>query len=109
GREQAGPDIILDLAIAELDHGRDVGKLGRALAAPARERAGGAALQVRIDRSGRLRGDVDLRAEEGGERGPAAAIGHVQELDAGGLLEHLERDVGSTVVAGRAERNLARS
>ena len=62
---------------------------------------------MRRDRARRLRGDVDLLADEGGQRRPAAAIRHVQELDAGGLLEHLERHVRRAVVAGRAERDLA--
>jgi hypothetical protein len=58
---------------------------------------------MRVDRAGRLRGEVDLRADEGGECRPAAAIGHMQQLDAGGLLEHLERNVRGAVIAGRAE------
>ena len=108
GANSAGPDVVFDVLVAELDHGRDIGKLRRALAAPIRQQPRGAALHMGMDRARRLCGDVDLRADECGERRPAAAIGHVQELDAGGLLEHLERDVRGAVIAGRAERNLSR-
>ena len=83
--------------------------LGGALGAPIRQQPGGAALHMRSDRTRRLRGDIDLLAEEGGQRRTAAAIRHVQELDAGGLLEHLERHMRRAVVAGRAEGDLARA
>jgi hypothetical protein len=62
-----------------------------------------------LHRSRRLPGNVDLTAEERRKRGSAAAVGHVLQLDPGGLLKHFVGNVGGAVVAGRAERDLAGS
>jgi hypothetical protein len=62
-----------------------------------------------LHRSRRLPGNVDLTAEERRKRGSAATVGHVLQLDPGGLLKHFVGNVGGAVVAGRAERDLAGS
>ena len=56
----------------------------------------------------RIEHDVDAAGADVDHRRAAAAIGHVQHLDAGDVLEQLARQMRRAAVAGRRERQLAR-
>ena len=62
-----------------------------------------------LEHAGRRGQRLDLVGEESGHGRTGAAIRHVQELDAGGVGEHLHRHMQRPVRAGRAIRDLARS
>src|SRR5574341_2152640 len=49
---------------------------------------------------------VHVAAQQGGDRGAGAVVGHVLQADAGGRGEHLRRQVDARVVAGRAVGDL---
>jgi hypothetical protein len=63
---------------------------------------------VRRDRQRRREHDVDAAAEQVGDGGAGAAIGHVQHVDAGHLLEQRAREMRCRPHARGTERDLAR-
>ena len=88
--------------------GGSVRRVAAALERGDREPAQLAALDQRQHRADVVEHDVDAAGDEVVERGPGAAIGHVQHLDAGHALEQLAGEMDRGAVAGRGEGDLAR-
>ena len=66
------------------------------------------ALMYSIDAAVSAEHDLHLSADQVGERGRAAAIGHVNHVDAGHHLEQLAGHMGRGPDAGRRHVDLAR-
>ena len=89
-------------------HGRDVRQRLRARRGGHRQRAQLAGLDV-LDRRGQGdEHDLHLPAEQIGQRGRRAAIGHVDHVDAGHHLEQLAGHMVRASDAGRRQVDLAR-
>ncbi len=107
GRNDAEPEIGLQLRKAGLGRGRHVGQPLAACRRGDGERAQLAGLDLR-DHDGRGVGEhLDLAGQQVGDRRIGAAIGHVHDVDAGLELEHLGEQMRRGAVALRAEHDLA--
>ena len=92
----------------EIAHGRNVRQRLRARRGGHRQRAQLAGPDVLDRRRHGGEHDLHLPAEQIGERGRRAAIGHVDHVDAGHHLEQLAGHMGRGPVAGRRHVDLAR-
>src|SRR5262245_26152930 len=109
GSDDAEECRCLEIPVAGLDEGRHVGQRLDALARGDSERPELAGAQLFHDLVVVGEHGGDVATDERGDGGRAARIGHVGEVDAGGMLEHLAGDV---LRGGRAHRRvgeLARS
>ena len=108
GRQQAVPLRHLEAGPALLGDGRHVGQLGDALRRAGGDAAELAGLDELQDRRRADRGRLQAAGEQVGELRAGAAIGHVDDEDAGRHLQVLEGQVAGAAVAGRAVVQLAR-
>src|SRR5215831_3425914 len=101
-RKQAPPDVRVVARNAGLGEGRNIGKQGKALRAPDGEGAQAPRLDVGhdLERVGDEEGEAP--AQEVGDRGSAALIGHVHHVDPRLEAQQLRREVLRAAVAGRA-------
>ena len=107
-RHQADREDRLKVRIAGFDHGRQLGRRPEALGRCDGQRAQLAFPHQRDRRRDGDKGHGDASAQQVGDHGSGAAIGHVLDIDVRHRLEQLAGEVLRRADAGRGKAQLAR-